>query len=117
MPSRLTRDDDTRIKLVADGAPVPDGRLFDIAFFASADEGIAAAAACAHYLEKMPADEKGWHPFPREEVLRLLLADMKLLGLSSRAIALELTTLGVATPSSGRWHPQTVMRALSRAAL
>ena len=45
-----------------------------------------------------------------------LLADMKLRGLSSRAIAAELTTLGVATPSGGRWHPQTVMRALSRAA-
>ena len=43
-----------------------------------------------------------------------LLADMKLRGLSSRAIAAELTTLGVATPSGGSWHPQTVMRALTR---
>ncbi len=53
----------------------------------------------------------------RARRLTPLLADMKVRGLSSRAIAAELTTLGVATPSSGRWHPQTVMRALSRAAL
>ena len=46
-----------------------------------------------------------------------LLAYLKERGMSSRAIATELTTLGVATPSGGRWHPQTVMRALSRAAL
>ena len=52
----------------------------------------------------------------RARGLAPLLADMKARGLSSRAIAAELTMLGVATPSSGRWHPQTVMRALSRAA-
>ena len=46
-----------------------------------------------------------------------LLADMKVRGMSSRAIAAELTSLGVATPSGGRWHAQTVMRALSRAAI
>ena len=51
----------------------------------------------------------------RARGLAPLLAGMKLRGLSSRAIAAELTTLGVATPSGGRWHPQTVMRALSRA--
>ena len=51
----------------------------------------------------------------RARSLAPLLADMKLRGLSSRAIAAELTTLGVATPSGGRWHPQTVMRALTRA--
>ena len=51
----------------------------------------------------------------RAMILAPLLADMKVRGLSSRAIAAELTTLGVATPSGGRWHPQTVMRALSRA--
>ena len=53
----------------------------------------------------------------RAKGLAPLLADMKVRGLSSRAIAAELTTLGVATPSGGRWHPQTVMRALSRAAI
>ena len=53
----------------------------------------------------------------RARSLAPLLADMKLRGLSSRAIALELTTLGIATPSGGRWHPQTVGRALSRAAI
>ena len=46
-----------------------------------------------------------------------LLADMKMRGLSSRGIALELTTLGIATPSGGRWHSQTVQRALGRAGL
>ena len=51
----------------------------------------------------------------RARSLAPLLADMKVRGLSSRAIAAELTTLGIATPSGGRWHPQTVMRALSRA--
>ena len=51
----------------------------------------------------------------RARSLAPLLADMKLRGMSSRAIAAELTTLGIATPSGGRWHPQTVMRALSRA--
>ena len=53
----------------------------------------------------------------RARSLAPLLADMKVRGLSSRAIALELTTLDIATPSGGRWHPQTVMRALSRADL
>ena len=51
----------------------------------------------------------------RARSLAPLLADMKVRGMSSRAIAAELTMLGVATPSGGRWHPQTVMRALSRA--
>ena len=51
----------------------------------------------------------------RARSLAPLLADMKLRGLSSRSIAAELTTRGVATLSGGRWHPQTVMRALSRA--
>ena len=53
----------------------------------------------------------------RANNLAPLLADMKERGLSSRAIAAELTSLGVVTPSGGRWHPQTVMRALSRVAL
>lgn len=53
----------------------------------------------------------------RARNLTPLLADMKVRGMSSRAIAVELTTLGIATPSGGRWHPQTVLRALSRAAL
>ncbi len=53
----------------------------------------------------------------RARSLAPLLANMKVRGMSSRAIAAELTTLGVATPSGGRWHPQTFMRALSRAAL
>ena len=53
----------------------------------------------------------------RARSLAPLLAGMKLQGLSSRAIAAELTTLGVATPCGGRWHPQTVMRAMSRTGL
>ena len=53
----------------------------------------------------------------RAESLAPLLADMKVRGLFSRAIALELTTGGITTASGGRWHPQTVMRVLSRADL
>ncbi len=53
----------------------------------------------------------------RAKCLAPVLADMKLRRLSSRAIALELTERGIATPSGGRWHPQTVMRALDRADL
>ena len=55
--------------------------------------------------------------FERARGLAPLLADMKGRGLLSRAIALELSTLGIATPSGGRWHPQTVQRALGRAGL
>ena len=51
----------------------------------------------------------------RARSLALLLASMKVRGLSSRATAAELTTLGVATPLGGRWHPQIAMRALNRA--
>ena len=64
----------------------------------------------AEYFSVLNAQE-------RANSLAPLLADMKLRGLSSRAIAAELTTLGVAMPSGGQWHPQTVMRALSRADL
>ena len=53
----------------------------------------------------------------RARGLAPLLADMKLRGLSSRAIAAELTTLGIVTPSGGRWHPQTVQRTLGRVGL
>jgi DNA invertase Pin-like site-specific DNA recombinase len=53
----------------------------------------------------------------RARSLAPLLADMKARGLSSRAMVTELKLQQVPTPSGGRWHPQTVMRALRRAGL
>ncbi len=53
----------------------------------------------------------------RARSLAPLLAGMKVRGLSSRAIALELTTQSIATPAGGKWHPQTVQRALRRSGL
>ena len=69
-----------------------------------------------HGAEQLSVQNKA-AALERARHLAPLFADMKVRGLSSRAIALELTTLGVATPSGGRWHPQTVMRALHRAQL
>ena len=68
------RDDDTRIKIVIDGSAIADGRLFDVAFFADGDQATLAATACVHFLEKTPADEAGWHPFPARHVPQLLAA-------------------------------------------
>jgi DNA invertase Pin-like site-specific DNA recombinase len=50
----------------------------------------------------------------RAEALRPLLK--KLSGLSARAIAAELNTRGVATPSGARWHTETVLRVQRRLA-
>ena len=49
--------------------------------------------------------------------LAALLGELKARGLSSRAIASELTRKGIATPLGGKWHPQTVLRVLHRAGL
>jgi DNA invertase Pin-like site-specific DNA recombinase len=48
----------------------------------------------------------------RAEALRPLLAELA--GQSARAIAAELNTRGVATPSGGRWHAETVIRVQRR---
>jgi DNA invertase Pin-like site-specific DNA recombinase len=44
----------------------------------------------------------------RAEVLRPTLAELS--GLSARAIAGELNARGIATPSGGKWHAETVIR-------
>jgi DNA invertase Pin-like site-specific DNA recombinase len=48
----------------------------------------------------------------RAEALRPVLAELA--GKSSRAIAADLNTRGVATPSGGRWHAETVIRVQRR---
>ena len=44
----------------------------------------------------------------RAEALRPILAELS--GKSARAIAAEMNTRGIATPSGGRWHAETVIR-------
>jgi hypothetical protein len=44
-----------------------------------------------------------------------LLTELKGAGMSARRMAAELTTRGIATPSGGRWHAQTVLRMIDRA--
>jgi len=46
-----------------------------------------------------------------------VLIELKSQGLSARAIAGELNTRSVPTAAGGRWHSQTVLRALRRLAL
>jgi DNA invertase Pin-like site-specific DNA recombinase len=48
----------------------------------------------------------------RAEALRPILAELS--GKSARAIAAELNARGTATPSSGRWHAETVIRVQRR---
>ena len=48
----------------------------------------------------------------RAEALRPVLAELA--GQSARAIAAELTARGIATPSGGRWHAETVLRVQRR---
>ena len=50
----------------------------------------------------------------RAEVLRPTLAELS--GLSARAIAGELNARGIATPSGGKWHAETVIRVQRRLA-
>lgn len=53
----------------------------------------------------------------RAHEIRDVLAELSKAGMSTRQIAAELTTRGVATPRGGRWHPQTVIRVMERLAL
>ncbi len=46
-----------------------------------------------------------------------LLAELQRAGLSARKIAVELTTRGIPTASGGKWHAQTVLRAMKRASI
>jgi hypothetical protein len=51
----------------------------------------------------------------RARQLAPLLTELKGAGMSARRMAAELTTRGIATPSGGRWHAQTVLRMIDRA--
>ena len=60
------RDGDSRIKLIADGAPVPDAeRLVDVAFFETPEDAAAVAGWCADLLarSRMAAGDDGWHAY------------------------------------------------------
>jgi hypothetical protein len=48
----------------------------------------------------------------RAEALRPVLVELA--GRSARAIAAELNARGIATPSGGRWHAETVIRVQRR---
>ena len=50
----------------------------------------------------------------RARELSTVLIELSAQDLSARAIASELNTRGVPTAAGGRWHPQTVLRALKR---
>jgi IS5 family transposase len=51
----------------------------------------------------------------RARQLAPILAELKSAGLSARRMAGELTARGIATPSGGRWHAQTILRMIDRA--
>ncbi len=51
----------------------------------------------------------------RAQQLAPVLAELKDAGMSARRMAAELTARGIATPSGGRWHAQTVLRMIDRA--
>jgi DNA invertase Pin-like site-specific DNA recombinase len=49
----------------------------------------------------------------RARQLAPILAELKSAGMSARQMATELTARGIATPTGGRWHPQSVLRVLA----
>src|SRR3984893_8906882 len=51
----------------------------------------------------------------RAQQLAPVLAELTDPGMSARRMAAELTARGIATPSGGRWHAQTVSRMIDRA--
>lgn len=53
----------------------------------------------------------------RAKALAPVLEEFQAHGLSARAMAGELNRRGVATPAGGRWHAQTVIRAMDRIAM
>jgi DNA invertase Pin-like site-specific DNA recombinase len=52
----------------------------------------------------------------RARQLAPMLAELKTAGMSARQIAAELAARGIATPSGGRWHGQSVLRMMERVA-
>jgi len=50
----------------------------------------------------------------RAAILAPMLSEMRLAGLSARQSAHELTARGVPTATGGKWHAQTVIRAMNR---
>jgi DNA invertase Pin-like site-specific DNA recombinase len=51
----------------------------------------------------------------RARQLAPVLAELRGTGMSARQMAAELTARGIATPSGGRWHAQSVLRMIDRA--
>ena len=51
----------------------------------------------------------------RARQLAPMLAELREAGMSARQMATELSARGIATPSGGRWHPQTRLRLIDRA--
>jgi DNA invertase Pin-like site-specific DNA recombinase len=51
----------------------------------------------------------------RARQLASMLAELREAGMPARQMATELSARGIATPSGGRWHPQTVLRLIDRA--
>ena len=51
----------------------------------------------------------------RARQLGPVLAELTNAGMSARQMAAELTARGIATPSGGRWHAQSVLRMVDRA--
>jgi hypothetical protein len=45
-----------------------------------------------------------------------MLAELTNAGMSARQMAAELMARGIATPGGGRWHAQSVLRMIDRAA-
>ena len=52
----------------------------------------------------------------RARQLTPVLAELRDAGMSARQMAAELRARGIATPSGGRWHGQSVLRMMERAA-
>ncbi len=50
----------------------------------------------------------------RANEIKGLVVELAGSGMTTREIAQELTARGIATPLGGRWHPQTVRRAMER---
>jgi DNA invertase Pin-like site-specific DNA recombinase len=61
-----------------------------------------------------PANRAG--AIERARQLAPVLAELRGAGMSARQMAAELAARGIATPSGGRWHAQSVLRMMERAA-
>jgi DNA invertase Pin-like site-specific DNA recombinase len=61
-----------------------------------------------------PANRAG--AIERARQLAPVLVELKSAGMSARQMAAELAARGIATPSGGRWHAQSVLRMMERVA-